>query len=44
MCAKNSARGSGQISPAVTATVSNPRAWQARATSTAYSWKMIGSL
>ena len=44
MWRKNSSRGSGQISPAVTATVRMPCSWQAAATSIAYSWKITGSL
>jgi hypothetical protein len=44
MAAKNSSRGSGQISPAVTATVRTPSSRQAAATSTAYSRKITGSL
>jgi len=44
MWAKSSRRGSGRISPAVTATVAMPASWQAVATSTAYSKKITGSL
>ena len=41
---KNSIRGSGEIYPALTATVLMPHSRQACATSTAYSRKMTGSL